>query len=235
MLTTSALPPLPPARPTTITSTTTTTTQPSRQHTLYRGTVTQLTAVRRLLLTTDGCSRGNPGEAGAGAVLCDAEDPDNRVEVALYLGFCSNNTAEYAALLLGMLLAIACGARVVDAVTDSQLVANQFGGAARVNHPMLSRLLQAARSLRNRFSSFTLSHQRRAFTSQADALANAAVEAKRDATFAARHALVIGEPLGDAVTALLHWRPEHQVSMECRTENCSSSSSSSSSRSRSES
>lgn len=58
--------------------------------------------VERLVLYTDGSSRGNPGPAGAGAVV---ETPDETVlcRVGRPVGSrTGNNTAEYAALHLGL-------------------------------------------------------------------------------------------------------------------------------------
>ena len=57
----------------------------------------------RLVIRTDGASRGNPGRASAGAVLIDASRPDafepDATAVAVVardLGIRTNNVAEYA-------------------------------------------------------------------------------------------------------------------------------------------
>ena len=53
------------------------------------------------IVYTDGAARGNPGPAGAGALLLDPEG--QRVDEAQrYLGRATNNVAEYQALLLGL-------------------------------------------------------------------------------------------------------------------------------------
>ncbi|MDO8643991.1 MAG: RNase H family protein, partial [bacterium] len=52
-------------------------------------------------LFTDGGSRGNPGPAGAGAFITDADD-SVVAELAEYLGATTNNVAEYRALILGL-------------------------------------------------------------------------------------------------------------------------------------
>ncbi|MFZ5797359.1 MAG: RNase H family protein, partial [Thermodesulfobacteriota bacterium] len=59
-------------------------------------------------LYTDGASRGNPGEAGAGAVLLDG-DRRQLATRAIYLGRCTNNVAEYRALLAGLEMALENG------------------------------------------------------------------------------------------------------------------------------
>ncbi len=58
-------------------------------------------SIGRCRLFTDGASRGNPGEAGAGAVVCDPAGGELAARSA-YLGQCTNNVAEYRALLLGL-------------------------------------------------------------------------------------------------------------------------------------
>eukprot|EP00894_Picocystis_sp_ML_P003209 jgi/Pico_ML_1/53726/g4225.t1 len=65
----------------------------------------------------DGGSRGNPGNAGAGAVAFDAAGskgatphPDEVFEASQPLGVATNNVAEYKALILGMKVAKVLGA-----------------------------------------------------------------------------------------------------------------------------
>ena len=49
----------------------------------------------RLLIHTDGAARGNPGQAGCGAAICD-ENGKTVKELSRYLGETTNNVAEYA-------------------------------------------------------------------------------------------------------------------------------------------
>jgi len=57
--------------------------------------------VTTLIVWCDGAARGNPGPAGAGAVLLD--DKGNVVvELTRFLGHATNNVAEYSALILGL-------------------------------------------------------------------------------------------------------------------------------------
>nr|MDT0666855.1 bifunctional RNase H/acid phosphatase [Micromonospora sp. DSM 115978] len=50
---------------------------------------------RRLVVEADGGSRGNPGPAGYGAVVRDAETGDVLAERADAIGVATNNVAEY--------------------------------------------------------------------------------------------------------------------------------------------
>ncbi len=86
------------------------------------------------LLQFDGGSRGNPGVAGGG-VLLEGPGGRPRVEAAFALGRCSNNVAEYGALLRGLELAVARSAERVQIEGDSLLVVQQLSGAFRITHP----------------------------------------------------------------------------------------------------
>ena len=75
----------------------------------------------RISIHIDGCARGNPGHAGCGVVIKDAE---GRVLVkkARYIGITTNNVAEYTALIDGLREATDLGAQEVTVLTDSELV-----------------------------------------------------------------------------------------------------------------
>ncbi|WVZ59184.1 LOW QUALITY PROTEIN: hypothetical protein U9M48_009371 [Paspalum notatum var. saurae] len=76
------------------------------------------------ILHFDGASKGNPGKAGAGAVLMTE---DGRVISRLRegLGVVTNNVAEYRGLILGLKYAIRHGFKRIKVHGDSQLVCNQ--------------------------------------------------------------------------------------------------------------
>ena len=54
---------------------------------------------RRVIIEADGGSRGNPGPAGYGAVVRDADTGELLAEVAAGLGSATNNVAEYSGLI----------------------------------------------------------------------------------------------------------------------------------------
>ena len=96
----------------------------------------------------DGGARGNPGPAAAAAVAT-TPDGDELAERNAYIGEATNNVAEYRALLLGLELARELGAREVEVVNDSELVARQVGGEYKVKNAGLKPLfLEAMRTLR---------------------------------------------------------------------------------------
>jgi ribonuclease HI len=123
----------------------------------------------------DGGSRGNPGPAAAAAVA-STPDGDPLVERSVYVGETTNNVAEYRALLLGLELARELGAREVDVVGDSELVARQVGGEYKVKSGALKPLfLEAMRALRE-FDHWSVRPVRREGNVRADELVNEALD-----------------------------------------------------------
>lgn len=128
-------------------------------------------------LYCDGASRGNPGQAGAGAVLIDASG-DIKGQYGEYLGQTTNNVAEYQALLLGLKMARNLGVKKIQVFADSELLVRQLKGQYRVKAPHLLPLYDAAQRARKEFASFAISHVPREMNSLADRLANAAIDQK---------------------------------------------------------
>ena len=126
-------------------------------------------------LYSDGACRGNPGEGGAGAVITD--DAGNVVwEGREYLGRCTNNIAEYKALILGLRGALASGFKTLDVYMDSELLARQINGSYRVKNENLKVLMQDVRGLLASFDSVEVKHVLRCHNAQADRLANLAID-----------------------------------------------------------
>ncbi|MGI8999303.1 MAG: ribonuclease HI family protein [Candidatus Limnocylindria bacterium] len=130
----------------------------------------------RLLIHTDGAARGNPGPAGAGAVLRDASDGTVVGEIAEPLGHATNNVAEWTAVRLALEEARRLGATHVDLRMDSELVARQITGIYRVKHPALKPIHAAAMNLLRSFDAYTVGHVPRALNKDADRLSNVAID-----------------------------------------------------------
>ena len=130
---------------------------------------------RSIILYADGASRGNPGPAGAGVVLCD-EAGDVVGEAFEHLGECTNNVAEYRALILGLETALERGARRVLFHCDSELLARQLQGRYKVRSENLKGLYAKARRLIGGLESFRAEHVYRESNALADALANQAID-----------------------------------------------------------
>ena len=139
--------------------------------------MTAAPALDTLQIHIDGASRGNPGEAGFGVSVEDA-DGNPRAELYGYLGRASNNVAEYQALIHALRWAHARGARKVRVLSDSELVVRQVNGQYRVKHPDMVPLHREATALLRRFDSATVAHVRREHNRDADRLANRALDEK---------------------------------------------------------
>jgi ribonuclease HI len=131
---------------------------------------------RRLLIHTDGAARGNPGPAGAGAVLRDAADGSLVSEIATYLGERTNNYAEWTAVALALEEALNHGATHVDLRMDSELVARQISGRYRVKHPDLKPIHARVMLLLGRLAGYTVGHVPRELNKEADRLSNVAID-----------------------------------------------------------
>jgi ribonuclease HI len=128
-------------------------------------------------LYCDGASRGNPGPAGAGAVLLN---PRGEVQAQLseYLGKTTNNVAEYRALLLGLNLAQNLGVKKIQVLADSELLVRQLNGSYRVKAPHLLPLWQKAKKELQKFRAHAITHVPREENHLADRLANEAIDLK---------------------------------------------------------
>jgi ribonuclease HI len=124
---------------------------------------------------SDGAARGNPGPAGAGAVLTDAKG-NVLARLGHFLGRQTNNVAEYQGLILGLRRAQEMGAREVEVRADSQLMIRQLGGQYAVRNAALKPLHAEALRLLRGFARFDLQHIPREQNSLADEMSNRAID-----------------------------------------------------------
>jgi len=123
----------------------------------------------------DGGARGNPGPAGYGAVLTDA-DGNTLAELSVFLGHRTNNFAEYSGLLGVLQYALDHGHKNLRVVSDSELMVKQIQGLYKVKSPDLLPLWQQARQLIAQLDAFQISHALRHKNKAADQLANQAMD-----------------------------------------------------------
>ncbi len=86
-----------------------------------------------LIFYTDGASSGNPGPAGIGIVIFDAQDRQVG-KVSLHIGETTNNIAEYSAVIRALKIALYFQAKNVRVRTDSELVVRQLNGQYKVKN-----------------------------------------------------------------------------------------------------
>lgn len=139
--------------------------------------IIKLIPAKAYQLYSDGACRGNPGIGGAGAVITDGDE--NIVwEGKQYLGHCTNNIAEYQALILGLNGAVSSGFKNLKVYLDSELLVNQINGSYRVKNENLKVLMREVRRLLDSFDSVRVGHVPRSQNSRADKLANLAIDEK---------------------------------------------------------
>jgi ribonuclease HI len=129
----------------------------------------------RTRLFTDGAARGNPGPAGAGAVIIS---PDGHVvaKVGKYLGETTSNVAEYTGLILGLKRARAMGLRELEVLADSELIVKQLSGEYQVKADHLRPLHDEAKALIAGFDKIDLRHIPREENEAADEMSNRAID-----------------------------------------------------------
>jgi ribonuclease HI len=124
-------------------------------------------SAKRLIVYTDGASRGNPGPAAIGVVI---RDEQGRViaKISEAIGRTTNNRAEYFALISGLEEALRLGAERVDLRMDSELIVRQLTGKYRSKE--LKALYKQTLQLLRKFKSYSIEHIPRERNKEADAL-----------------------------------------------------------------
>tara|TARA_Y100000816_G_scaffold286143_1_gene266803 strand:+ start:8312 stop:8863 length:552 start_codon:yes stop_codon:yes gene_type:complete len=129
----------------------------------------------RHVLYFDGCSRGNPGLSGAGAVLY--EDGKEISSRSVFIGNKeTNNVAEYVALINGLEMAIEKNIQELVVKGDSSLVIKQMKREWKVKHADMMHYFTQARELDSKIKSVFYQYVPRERNTVADALANRAVD-----------------------------------------------------------
>lgn len=128
-----------------------------------------------LLAHCDGGARGNPGPAGYGAVIAQ-EDGTVLAELSEFLGFKTNNFAEYSGLLGVLQWALDHNYTRLKVISDSELMVKQIQGKYKVNSPDLRPLFEEAKRRIMRLDLFNISHALRHKNKTADRLANEAMD-----------------------------------------------------------
>ncbi|KAF6136491.1 hypothetical protein GIB67_035050 [Kingdonia uniflora] len=125
-------------------------------------------------LEFDGASKGNPGLAGAGAIL-RADDGSLVCRLREGVGIATNNVAEYRACILGLKHALKEGFKRICVQGDSKLVTMQVQGLWKTKNENMSILCKEAKELKDKFMSFQIKHVLRNLNSEADTQANLAI------------------------------------------------------------
>lgn len=145
----------------------------------------------RLTLRTDGGSRGNPGPAGAGVVISNTSGKAI-FAAGYFLGRATNNIAEYQGLLKGIIQAKQLGATQLDVFCDSELVVKQVNGQYRVKNAAIKEVYDQVMDGLRELDSYKVTHVYRSSNTQADEMANRAMDAGADV--GGKIAKAVGQP-----------------------------------------
>lgn len=128
-----------------------------------------------LVAHCDGGARGNPGPAGYGVVI---QDHSGRkiAQLSEYLGHQTNNFAEYQGLIASLEYALQHGPKALKVISDSELLVRQIKGIYKVKNATLQDLHGRAKELIAQLEWFSIGHALREHNTEADRLANAAMD-----------------------------------------------------------
>jgi ribonuclease HI len=145
---------------------------------LIEGTGLPSLQAKRVVIHADGASRGNPGLAAIGATIKDGRG-QLLAAVSQRIGRATNNQAEYRALMAALKETVKMGATEASIYLDSELVVRQLNGRYRVKNAALKPLYHEVSRLLGRLRSFSITHIPRRQNSEADRLANKALDASK--------------------------------------------------------
>lgn len=140
--------------------------------------------MKKFIIYTDGGSRGNPGKAGIGVVICNEKDQEVK-KYGEYLGDnLTNNDAEYSAVIFALKKFKALfGKKLaentdVEIRADSELVVKQLNGQYRLENPKIQQFFIEIWNLKFDFQSVKFKHIPRERNREADRLVNEALDAE---------------------------------------------------------
>ncbi len=133
--------------------------------------------IQQVITFTDGASRGNPGPAGIGALLFDQDD-EKILQDYQFIGECTNNEAEYRALLLALDRAYEITQKNISCFMDSELLVRQLNGQYEIRSEKLMKFYNEVKSRVSKFDQVTFTHVPREHPRLrlADRLANKAID-----------------------------------------------------------
>jgi len=134
--------------------------------------------MRKIIIYTDGGSRGNPGRAAVGVIFCNEKDQPIK-KYSEYLGDnLTNNEAEYLAVVFALKKFKALFGKKIAEVSDieiradSQLLIKQLNGEYRLENEKIQKLFIEIWNLKFDFKSVKFRHIPREKNKEADKLVN---------------------------------------------------------------
>lgn len=136
------------------------------------------TYIMKLIVFTDGASRGNPGPASYGFIVKDKNE-HVLYEEGKYIGETTNNVAEYTGVLEALKAVKAQFLKEtpqVELYADSKLVAEQLSGRYKIKSAHLIPIIEQIQNIAFELGGVSYSHVSRSQNTLADALANQALD-----------------------------------------------------------
>ena len=138
--------------------------------------------MKKIIIYTDGGSRGNPGKAAIGVVFCNEKEQIIK-RFGEYLGDnLTNNDAEYKAIIFALKKFKAVFGKAIAEVSevevrsDSELVVKQLNGEYRLQDPKIQQFFIEIWNLKFDFKSVKFKHIPREKNKEADRLVNEALD-----------------------------------------------------------
>jgi len=138
--------------------------------------------MKKFIIYTDGGSRGNPGQAGIGVVICNEKEQELK-KFGEYLGdHLTNNEAEYQAVIFALRKFKALfGKKLaenteIEVRSDSEFMVSQLNAEYKVLDEKIQKLFLELWNLRLDFEKIKFKHIPREKNSQADKMVNEALD-----------------------------------------------------------
>ena len=139
--------------------------------------------MKKIIIYTDGGSRGNPGPAAFGVVICD-ETGKVLKEYGETIGVRTNNEAEYEAVVFALKKVKALYGKValknseIEVRSDSELLIKQMNGEYKIMEPKIQELFLKVWNLKTEFNKLKFVAVSREKNREADKLVNAALDSQ---------------------------------------------------------
>lgn len=134
--------------------------------------------MKKIIIYTDGGSRGNPGKAAVGVVLCNEKEQEIK-KFSEYLGDnLTNNEAEYRAVIIALKKFKAVFGKKVAEITDievrsdSELLVSQMNGKYKIEDEKMQKFFMEIWNLKLDFGSVKFKSISRDKNQSADKLVN---------------------------------------------------------------
>jgi len=144
--------------------------------------------MQKIILNTDGGSRGNPGPGAIGIVVSN-EQGSILKEYGETIGECTNNEAEYGALISGLKSAKALIGKTeaknteLECRLDSELVVKQLNHEYKLKDDRIQKFFIEIWNLMLDFGKVSFTHIPREENKQADKLVNKALDGDKQKLF----------------------------------------------------